>query len=74
MRLKGGTESGLVLFNGGLSTNTIYNGTGTFTVPSSETVTIALNRDVVDLTTNQTIAGQKIFKNISKFSATIGIP
>jgi hypothetical protein len=74
LRLTGGIESGLVTFNGGLSTNTIYNGTGTFTVPNSGTGTIALTGGVVDLTTNQTIAGQKSFSNIATFSTTNGIP
>ena len=49
LRLTGGIESGLVTFNGGLATSTIYNGTGTFTVPSSGTGTIALTSGVVDL-------------------------
>ena len=58
LRLTGGIESGLVTFNGGLSTNTIYNGIGTFTVPNSGTGTLALTSNVVDLSSNQTIGGQ----------------
>lgn len=74
LRLTGGIESGLVTFNGGLSTSTIYNGTGTFTVPSSGTGTIALTSGVVDLTSNQAIGGQKTFSNITTFNTTNGIP
>ena len=74
LRLTGGIESGLVTFNGGLSASTIYNGAGTFTVPSSGTGTLALTSNVVDLSSNQTIAGQKSFSNIATFNTTNGIP
>ena len=74
LRLTGGIESGLVTFNGGLSTNTIYNGTGTFTVPNSGTGTLALTSNVVDLSSNQTIGGQKNFSIITTFNTTNGIP
>ena len=74
MQLKGGILSGLTAFIRGLSTSTIYNGTGTFAVPSSGTGTLALTRNVVDLASNQAIGGQKTFSNIATLSTTNGIP
>lgn len=74
LRLTGGIESGLVTFNGGLSTSTIYNGIGTFTVPSSGLGTLATTNNVVDLSSNQTVGGQKSFSNIATFTTTDGIP
>jgi hypothetical protein len=74
LRLTGGIESGLVTFNGGISTSTIYNGTGTFTVPSSGSGTLATTNNIVDLTSNQTIGGQESFSTITIFNTTNGIP
>ena len=47
LKLAGGIETGLVTFNGGLSTSIIYNRTGTFTVPSSGSGTLATTNYVV---------------------------
>ena len=74
LKLTGGIESGLVSFDGGLSTSTIYIVTGTFTVPNSGTVTLAKTNNVVDLSSNQSVGGQTNLSSITTFNTTNGIP
>lgn len=78
LQLTGGTETGLVNFNAGLKTSTIFN-TGTLTLPTSTGVValvsqIPTSSTYVDLSTNQSVSGQKSFSNIASFTTTNGIP
>ena len=66
LRQAGDTASGRINFNAGLSTANIYNGAFTFSVPSSSgqlalVSQIPTNSSFVDLTTNQTVGGNKTF-------------
>lgn len=75
LRLSGGIEQGLVTFNAGLQTANIYNAGFTFSMPSASGQLCLVSQlpsslDFVDLTTNQTAAGNKTWSDVATFNNT----
>ena len=79
-KLSGSVIRGLTTFQAGLSTASISNSGSTFTVPSSSgqlalVSQIPTSSSYVDLTTNQTVAGNKTFSGTTAMAAgLVGTP
>lgn len=63
----------MVTFNGGLSTNTIFNVSGIFTIPNTGTDTLSTTENVSDLSSNESVGVRKNFTSISPLDTTSDI-